>query len=70
MALRRAAIALLSMVLPVSMASAQTVADFYRGKSIDLYINASVGGGYDLYGRLVARHIGKQIPGNPSNEPG
>ena len=54
------------MVLPASMASAETVADFYRGKSIDLYINASVGGGYDLYGRLVARHIGKHIPGNPT----
>jgi hypothetical protein len=48
------------------MAFAQTVADFYRGKSIDLYINGSVGGGYDLYGRMVERHIGKHIPGNPT----
>jgi hypothetical protein len=66
MALRRAAIALLFTVLPVSMAFAQSVADFYRGKSIDLYINGSVGGGYDLYGRVVARHVGKHIPGNPT----
>ena len=61
----RLAIAVLFTVLPGSMALAQTVANFYRGKSIDLYINGSVGGGYDLYARMVARHIGKHIPGNP-----
>jgi tripartite-type tricarboxylate transporter receptor subunit TctC len=52
-------------VLPASMVSAQAPADFYRGKTIDLYINVSVGGGYDLYARMVARHLGKHIPGNP-----
>jgi hypothetical protein len=46
-------------------ASAQSVADFYRGKTIDLYIGTSVGGGYDAYGRMLARHIGKYLPGNP-----
>ena len=66
MALRRAAIAFLFTVLSVPIAFAQTAADFYRGKSVDLYINGSVGGGYDLYGRMVARHIGKHIPGNPT----
>jgi tripartite-type tricarboxylate transporter receptor subunit TctC len=69
MASRHAAIAVLLTVLPVSNALAQSVADFYRSKSIDLYINVSVGGGYDLYGRMVARHIGKQIPGNPTIVP-
>ncbi|MEA2907753.1 MAG: hypothetical protein QOI12_5140 [Alphaproteobacteria bacterium] len=39
--------------------------DFYAGKSINLYIGQGPGGGYDLYGRLVARHIGRFIPGNP-----
>src|SRR5262245_43838936 len=34
-------------LLPVSIASAQSPADFYKGKAIDLYINVSVGGGYD-----------------------
>jgi tripartite-type tricarboxylate transporter receptor subunit TctC len=62
----RAAIVLLFTILPASIALAQTVADFYRGKSINLYINVSVGGGYDLYARMVARHIGKHIPGNPT----
>src|SRR5262252_9816528 len=53
-------------VLPSSAALAQSPADFYRGRSIDLYINVSVGGGYDLYARMVARHLGKHIPGNPT----
>jgi len=52
--------------LAASAAVAQTVADFYRGKSIELDINVSVGGGYDLYARMVARYIGKHIPGNPT----
>ena len=69
MAFRHAVIAVLLTVLPVPNALAQSVADFYRGKSIDLYINVSVGGGYDLYGRMVARHIGKHIPGNPTVVP-
>jgi tripartite-type tricarboxylate transporter receptor subunit TctC len=63
--LRGAAAALLA-ALPATIASAQTPAEFYRGKSIDLYINVSVGGGYDLYSRMLARHIGKHIPGNPT----
>src|SRR5262245_33558999 len=46
--------------------AAQSVADFYRGKTIELYIGGDVGGGYDNIGRLVARHITKHIPGNPS----
>jgi tripartite-type tricarboxylate transporter receptor subunit TctC len=39
--------------------------DFYAGKPLNLYIGQGPGGGYDLYGRLVARHIGRFIPGNP-----
>jgi tripartite-type tricarboxylate transporter receptor subunit TctC len=62
----RAATAVLLTLLPVSIALAQTVADFYRGKSIDLYISSGVGGGNDLYARTVARHIGKHIPGHPT----
>jgi len=67
MALRHAVcIAALLTVLQASSASAQAPADFYRGKTIELYINVSVGGGYDLYARMVARHLGKHIPGNPT----
>jgi len=49
----------------VPHAHAQTVEDFYSGRTIELYIGSTVGGGYDAYGRLVARHIGKYIPGHP-----
>lgn len=42
------------------------VADFYKGKTITLYVGSTSGGGYDLYGRLIARHIGNFIPGHPS----
>ena len=52
-----------------SPAYAQSVEEFYAGKTVSLYIGSSVGGGYDAYGRLVARHIGKYIPGNPTIVP-
>jgi tripartite-type tricarboxylate transporter receptor subunit TctC len=44
-------------------ASAQ---DFYRGKTIDIIVATSPAGGYDQYARLLARHMGKHIPGNPN----
>jgi tripartite-type tricarboxylate transporter receptor subunit TctC len=47
-------------------AKADPVADFYRGRNINLYIGYSVGGGYDNYARVLARHMGNHIPGNPS----
>jgi tripartite-type tricarboxylate transporter receptor subunit TctC len=43
--------------------------EFYKGKTIKLYIGSGPGGGYDLFGRLVARHIGKHLPGNPTVTP-
>jgi tripartite-type tricarboxylate transporter receptor subunit TctC len=50
-------------------AKADAIADFYRGKSISLLIGVAVGGEYDTVGRLVARHIGAHIPGNPNVVP-
>ena len=44
---------------------AQTPAEFYKGRTIELYVAYSAGGGYDLYARMVARHLGRHIPGNP-----
>jgi len=58
-------IATLLAVWPGSALSQQSVEDFYRGKKIDLIIGYSSGGTYDLYARLVARHLGHYIPGNP-----
>ncbi len=46
-------------------AQAQSVEDFYRGRTLNLVVGYSVGGGYDIHGRLLARHLGKHIPGNP-----
>src|SRR5215470_19681034 len=61
------ALALAFGVLPAATtAFADTVADFYRGRSIALIIGYSVGGGYDAYARVLARHFGKHIPGNPT----
>jgi tripartite-type tricarboxylate transporter receptor subunit TctC len=50
-------------------ARADGVTDFYRGKELRLIIGASVGGGYDIYARAVAKHLGGHIPGNPSIVP-
>lgn len=44
-------------------------ADFFRGRTINIVIGHSAGGGYDLYARVLARHIGRHIPGNPSVVP-
>ena len=46
-------------------ASADSVADFYKGKRISMFVGSEAGGGYDAYARLVTRHLGKFIPGNP-----
>ncbi len=46
-------------------AFAQSVPEFYAGKTITLLISSSPGGGYDGYARLLARHMGRHIPGNP-----
>jgi tripartite-type tricarboxylate transporter receptor subunit TctC len=50
----------------LSTASAQTVEDFYKGKTISLSIGFDTGGGYDIYGRLLSRHMSKHIPGRPT----
>jgi tripartite-type tricarboxylate transporter receptor subunit TctC len=65
---RRQAVAAIAGALfsPISVARAQSaVADFYHGKQITLIVGYGPGGGYDLTARLVARYIGKYIPGNP-----
>jgi tripartite-type tricarboxylate transporter receptor subunit TctC len=40
--------------------------DFYRGKTIDVIVASAPAGGYDIYARLLARHMGRYLPGNPS----
>src|SRR5262249_19554101 len=54
-----------ALALTAPPASAAGVEDFYRGKNLSLLIGYSVGGGYDAYARLLARHLGRHVPGNP-----
>src|SRR5438067_10057107 len=74
---RRAGLAVVSLALVTGMgtvAQAQTPEQFYRGKSVDLVIGYPTGGSNDVYGRLLARHLGNHIPGHPTvvtrNTPG
>jgi tripartite-type tricarboxylate transporter receptor subunit TctC len=64
----RTAVAL-SLVLAPAAARADSVADFYRGKTVEVYVGYSTGGGYDIYARTLARHMGRFIPGNPTLVP-
>ena len=61
--------AALAATLATQRARSAGVEDFYRGKTVSLLIGYSVGGGYDAYGRLLARHFGKHLPGNPNVVP-
>ena len=63
---RYAAIIACWAALPAALAHAQTAVDFYRGKQITLVTSASVGGGYDQYARLLARHMQRHIPDEPA----
>ena len=63
-----------ALVAALSCARAETPAEFYRGKTVEISVGTGAGGGYDANARLVARHLGRFIPGNPkiivSNVPG
>jgi tripartite-type tricarboxylate transporter receptor subunit TctC len=61
-----AGMALLAVSLAPVMARADAIEDFYRGKSLDMIVGFSAGGGYDVYARMIARHMGRHIPGQPT----
>lgn len=69
-----AACAVVLALSPLQAAQADDVADFYKRQRITVYIGYSAGGGYDQYARILARYIGRHIPGNPNlvvqNRPG
>ncbi|VXC92138.1 conserved hypothetical protein [Burkholderia sp. 8Y] len=48
---------------------AESVEDFYSGRSVNMTIGYSVGGGYDMYARLLAKHLGDHLPGKPTITP-
>src|SRR5262249_55825188 len=74
---KRARVMILRVALAVAVtlagaatpAAAQSVADFYRGKTLTCFIGYGVGGGYDLFARTISRHMGRHIPGNPTIQP-
>ena len=68
-ALAAACLVLPSLILSGAASAQQSVADFYKGKTIDLYIGLTQGGGYDLYARTTAKHMEKHIPGHPNIVP-
>jgi len=69
MNVRLSALAFAALLTGLIPAHAQSVEDFYKGKSITLAIGFTPGGGYDLYARHLARHMGKFIPGRPTIVP-
>jgi tripartite-type tricarboxylate transporter receptor subunit TctC len=64
--LRRSAALALSLFAALSPAKADAVSDFYHGKNILLIVGYGPGGGYDVYARLIARFLGKHMPGAPN----
>jgi tripartite-type tricarboxylate transporter receptor subunit TctC len=58
-------LAALAALVAAPQLRAQSVADFYRGKTLHMVIGYGPAGGYDLYGRLAAEFLGRHIPGNP-----
>ena len=64
--MRHMLMSLLTLAAATATAHAQSVEEFYKGKTVNLVVGFSVGGGYDLYARHLARHMGKHIPGQPT----
>jgi tripartite-type tricarboxylate transporter receptor subunit TctC len=61
-----ALVAVWLIALAMAAQEAESASSFYEGKTIRLIVGASAGGGYDTYSRVIARHLGKHIAGNPT----
>ena len=57
--------AVLALFGPTNAASADAVADFYKGKTVSIVVGHQAGTGFDIYARALAPHLGRHIPGNP-----
>jgi tripartite-type tricarboxylate transporter receptor subunit TctC len=62
----RALLSVATWLAVVSTVAAQSADPFYRGRRLTMLVASAAGGGYDAYARLVARHLGRFIPGNPT----
>jgi tripartite-type tricarboxylate transporter receptor subunit TctC len=56
----------IGLILPMTSPQKSSANDFYKGKTIRFVVGFAAGGGYDLAARVVGRHMGKHIPGNPA----
>src|SRR6202043_2482426 len=61
-----AALAVVAFAALLDEVQADDIANFYTGKTVQLVIGYATGGGYDDYARMLGRHIGRHIPGNPT----
>jgi tripartite-type tricarboxylate transporter receptor subunit TctC len=68
MRLRRsiAMLAVFAGVLVTLPAAAEPAADLFKGRKVSIYVSTGPGGGYDAYGRMLARHLGRHLPGHPT----
>ena len=57
---------LLALLAVIALTGSSRADDFYKGKTIRVIVGGSAGGGFDIYTRAMARHMGKHIPGNPA----
>jgi tripartite-type tricarboxylate transporter receptor subunit TctC len=63
---RGARVIALAMLAALALASPAPADDYFKGKTVRLVVGTPPGGGYDTYGRLVARHLGEHLPGHPT----
>jgi tripartite-type tricarboxylate transporter receptor subunit TctC len=56
----------MAVIIQIPKASASPVDEFYRGKRISILVGFGSGGGYDVYARLLAKHLGRYIPEEPA----
>lgn len=65
----RSGLRLLAAIGAIAVATPASAEDFYKDKTVQIVIGSAAGGSYDAYARLVARHMGRHIPGNPTIVP-
>ena len=61
-----AIVALTTLGISAPVQAQETVEQFFKGKTVSIYVGSSAGGGYDTYARLLSRHLGNHIPGRPN----
>ena len=63
--MQRTIVAILAVAFSIVPAAADPVEDFYKGKQVRIITGAAAGDGYDLWSRMLSRHMGRHIPAGP-----